>query len=145
MATSASQIRKEWTGPSHIRMMALGVTKPVVLAAVLFILPVTAYLFSSMMIEERGPYWLAENFDPEYAYLFNALNLINLPVPQLVEHPDTTLHVLGAIVIKLLTLDRTVSETTELVLADPEYYLSTISHTLRILNLISLFALGVVC
>jgi hypothetical protein len=111
----------------------------------LFAIPLAMYYLSGVVAGERGPYWLADNFDPAYAYLFNALNLINLRVPELVEHPGTTLHVLGAIVIKLLTLGKTSSEVTELVLSDPENFLSAISQTLRVLNLVSQIVLGVVC
>lgn len=111
----------------------------------LFAIPLAMYYLSGVVAGERGPYWLADNFDPEYAYLFNALNLINLRVPELVEHPGTTLHVLGAVVIKLLTLGETSFEVTERVLSDPEYFLSAISQTLRVLNLVSQIVLGMVC
>ena len=111
----------------------------------LTVLPVAAYLLSSVMLEEKGPYWLAENSDPEYAYLLNAVNVLEGTPPEHVDHPGTTLQMLGAVVIGLLTMGHSGSDLKALVLEDPEFYLSAINRTIRLLILMSQIAVGAMC
>jgi hypothetical protein len=72
----------------------------------------------------RGPYWLGTNYDPSYAYLLNSVRLAQLQTPQHVDHPGTTVHALGALVLPVV--HRSLGITEELeddVLRYPEFYL----------------------
>ena len=45
----------------------------------------------------RRPYFL--DYDPEYAYLLNSLNLLEMSVPGHFDHPGTPLQEFGALVL----------------------------------------------
>lgn len=99
------------------------------------IVPVLVIVISSPgLMSAHGPFYLAFNLDPDYAYLFNSLLLLHFQAPAHIDHPGTTLQLLGAGVIFLrhLFLNRNV-ELTDLtfsVLKDPEGYLFAIHRVL---------------
>src|SRR5437016_12461503 len=75
--------------------------KPVPLAQILLLAVIPAGLFLSSIFLHAiaGSYYLSGIFDPEYVYLLNSLNLLNIQPPSHTDHPGTTLQIFGAIVI----------------------------------------------
>ena len=76
--------------------------KPVPLAQILLLAVIPAGLFLSSIFLHAiaGSYYLSGIFDPEYVYLLNSLNLLNIQPPSHTDHPGTTLQIFGAIVIR---------------------------------------------
>jgi hypothetical protein len=105
-------------------------------------MPIGAYVSAAVFESARGPYWLAGNSDPAYPYLFNSLNILNLRAPLHIDHPGTTLQIAGPAVIGSLSLGNTAQEITGLVLANPEWHLTAIEHTLRAITITALFLTG---
>lgn len=112
--------------------------KPVPLAQVflLAVIPAGLFLSSIFLHASAGSYYLSGIFDPEYVYLFNALNLLHLHPPTHADHPGTTLQIFGAIIIlgKWL-LSCAVGPCVSLddsVLGNPEAYLVTINAILNL-------------
>ena len=81
----------------------------------------------------RRPYFL--DYDPEYAYLLNSLNLLELSVPGHFDHPGTPLQVFGAVVVLLQWLlgGAGTGGPAGSVLLDPERYLAGINAGLNLL------------
>src|SRR2546422_2201809 len=112
--------------------------KPVPLAQILLLAVIPAGLFLSSIFLHAiaGSYYLSGIFDPEYVYLLNSLNLLNIQPPSHTDHPGTTLQIFGAIVIlgKWL-LSCAVGPCVSLddsVLSNPEAYLVTINAILNL-------------
>jgi hypothetical protein len=82
--------------------------------------------------QARGPAWLGADYDPEYMYLLNALNLVELEAPAHYDHPGTPLQLVGAAVIWILhRLTGTPAATFRgAVLGDPEFFLTGIAVAL---------------
>jgi hypothetical protein len=113
----------------------------------LFFFPLFFAITSLIIRQQRGPYWLGNNSDPEYAYLLNFLNIIQLKTPGHTDHPGTPLQVLGGIIIQITFLIQSLthsvnSNIVEAVLKNPEFYLLTVNTVLLILTTASLFLLG---
>src|SRR2546427_10904976 len=75
--------------------------KPVPLAQILLLAVIPAGLFLSSIFLHAiaGSYYLSGTFDPEYVYLLNSLNLLNIHPPSHTDHPGTSLQIFDAIVI----------------------------------------------
>ena len=95
----------------------------------------------------RGPYWSGSNYDPDYAYLMNALNVIeDLPIGH-IDHPGTPVQIFIAIVMRCVhflrnnfVYDWPTLETD--VLTNPELYLQTVSYVFLIINALLLSTIG---
>ncbi|HEY4932724.1 MAG TPA: hypothetical protein VII95_06915, partial [Terriglobales bacterium] len=109
----------------------------------LLIIPALLFVLSSVLTSKAGPYYLVYNSDPDYAYLFNALDILEFTEPRLMEHPGTTLQELGAAVIFVTWSIRSVAGHTqsleEAVLADPEAFLHAINLALNLLVCAAVF------
>jgi Zn-dependent membrane protease YugP len=103
---------------------------------VLAVLPLLLLAGSVALVAHRGPYYLGMHADPEYAYLFNALNILTLNAPFHVDHPGTTLQVLSAVVVFVQWLVRCVVFGWEhpqySVIGHPEAYLRVINFVLNV-------------
>ncbi len=110
----------------------------------LFFLPLSFLVVALLVRDNAGPFWLWSNLDPDYWYLFDSLNMINLEWPKHIAHPGTTVQTLGAVVIKILHPLTGTDDLTRLVLADPERYLTLIGRVLIALNAIALAVAGAV-
>ncbi|MFP6711863.1 MAG: hypothetical protein VB913_09255 [Rhodospirillales bacterium] len=109
----------------------------------LLILP-TIFLISSTLLKlDAGPTWLWSNLDPDYWYLFDSLNMVNLNWPQHIAHPGTTVQFIGAVVIKAVFPFTAPEQINLMVLADPEHYLDLISGVLISLNAAAMVFIGV--
>ena len=101
------------------------------------VIPALLLVLSILLVEAHGPYHLAANFDPEYCYLFNSLNILNFHFPAHTDHPGTTLQVFGAAVMLVRWAMHGVISgwrpLTESVLTNPEDYLHSINLALNLL------------
>lgn len=103
---------------------------------ILTIIPAGLFFSSIFLHAVAGPYYLSGIFDPEYVYLLNALNLLNLQPPSHTLHPGITMQIFGAIII----LGKWISSCAvgacallnDSVLHDPEAYLETINTVLNV-------------
>ncbi len=109
----------------------------------LILIPLAVVLLSFWLKAVQGPYWLARNQDPAYAYFMNSLLLVEFQPPVLVEHPGTPLEILGAGVIWVMHLFRGTSSISEDALRNPELYLAGFHLTLSILYGLVLLIVGV--
>lgn len=113
------------------------------------ILPIIFISLALMLRNWQGPYWLGKNSDPEYAYLLNFLNIIQLKTPGHTDHPGTSLQILGGLIIQVTYLIQNLTghvtaNLTDAVLENPEFYLSAVSNVLIFLNALSIFVLGAI-
>lgn len=113
----------------------------------LSLLPVLFVIISLINRQWLGSYWLGNNFDPEYAYLLNFLNIIQLKTPGHTDHPGTPLQVFGGIVIQITLFIQSIthsikSNAVETVLQNPEFYLVTVNTILLIFTAGCLILVG---
>ncbi len=103
----------------------------------LAVIPAALFGLSVILTHARGPYYLRNNFDPEYNYLLNSLSLLTFHSPTHTDHPGTTLQIIGAAVILFQWLGgiRVVhgQSLSESVLSHPEEYLRTMNFVLNAL------------
>ncbi len=90
-----------------------------------------------------GPPWLSFNLDPDYFYLLDALNIVNLTTPGHVFHPGATVHWLGALVLKAAHPLSNAAAITDAVLADPVRHLRLISDAFVAANGVAAAILGI--
>jgi hypothetical protein len=111
---------------------------------VLFLLVIPGIVFSLSLVfaDIKGPYYLGQNSDPEYVYLFNALNIATFEAPRHTDHPGTTLQLLGATVIRASYYFAGGESLVEDVLSRPEHYLRRMNIVLILLYSMTLFAVG---
>jgi len=125
---------------------APGQTKSPKASWILWIVPAAALILSLLAVSARGPYYRAHNFDPEYCYLLNAVNLLTLQAPAHTDHPGTTLQELTAAVCLARWLASGVTGPWEpldrAVLRRPELYLHTVNLVLNLLFFGTLFWAG---
>lgn len=110
----------------------------------LLVVPVLLVLTASLLKQARGPYWMGSNYDPDYAYLLNSLNLAQGHGIGHYDHPGTPAQIIGAIVIRLTYFIKTFNFAglEENVIAQPEFYLQTISWVLVTTNALLVFLIG---
>jgi len=103
--------------------------------AAMLMVPLLLFCLPLVLKSYLGPYFLGYNMDPEYAYLLNSLNIINRIPPGHIDHPGTTVDLLGAVglIMKWLSLD-----VNELVLRHPEESLQAINILINILIFIAI-------
>ena len=103
----------------------------------LAIIPVGLFAVGVLLKHEHGPYYLRNNFDPEYNYLLNSLSLLTLHAPRHNDHPGVTLQILGAAVEWLKWVGRFLlgnrQSLTDSVLSRPESYLRMMNLVLNVL------------
>jgi hypothetical protein len=89
------------------------------------------------------PFFQLRNIDPAYAYLMNAMTLLCGHTPRHIDHPGTTLQMLGAVVIGAMNLLRGISPVCPAadVFTRPEAYLAGIGMVLQVAIGVVLFAL----
>ena len=103
------------------------------------------YISAALWIRSQGgPSWLWFNLDPDYFYLLDALNIVNLTTPGHVYHPGTTVDWLGALVLRVANPGASADAVTDAVLADPETHLRLIGTVFIVLNALGVLILGAV-
>jgi hypothetical protein len=113
-------------------------------ASLLLVAPVLCLFLHALFSEARGPFYLAVNYDPEYAYLFNGLNLISGAAPEHVDHPGIPLQIFAAACIKLANIGSATNATIATVVAHAEAYLKGLNSTLMACYLFAQLFLGAV-
>ena len=112
--------------------------------ATLLVIP-TCFIGAVLILRDSaGPFWMWYNIDPDYAYLINALKILNLTTPGHVDHPGTPVQWLGALVLKATHPTASGAHIIDTVLADPEVHMHRIALVMAWLNAGILFAAGVV-
>jgi len=103
------------------------------------------YIAAALWVRSQGgPSWLWFNLDPDYFYLLDALNIVNLTTPGHVYHPGTTVDWLGALVLRAVNSGASADAVTGAVLADPETHLRLIGTVFIVLNALGVLILGAV-
>src|SRR6266496_3808181 len=79
----------------------------------LYLVPIPVLFFgiASVFNSGRGPFYCGYYYDPDYNYLFNALNLSLGFRPEHIDHPGTTVQLFGAAIIKTLNFGSSDVET----------------------------------
>ena len=108
----------------------------------LLIIPGIVFFLALLLSDIKGPYYLGQNSDPEYVYLFSALNIATFEAPRHTDHPGTTLQLLGATVIRASYFFTGRKSLVEDVLSRPEHYLRLMNIVLILLYSITLSAGG---
>ncbi len=108
----------------------------------LILIPVIILIVFFILKYSSGPYFIGFNSDPEYAYLFDSLNLVKCNMPAMYWHPGTTVEILSASLIKLIHPFESSSEIVRSVILNPEYYLWCLNIVFLILFIISITVLG---
>ena len=85
----------------------------------LLVLPGCFMVAAFWVRAQGGPAWLWFNLDPDYYYLLDALNVLNLTTPGHVYHPGTTVDWLGALILKVAYLGAGAENIITAVLNDP--------------------------
>lgn len=116
--------------------------KPVKYYLILVILPVVFLILSLSFRNSIGEFYLANNYDPSYVYLINALNLSQGSDIGHFDHPGTTVQETGAVIISITSLFSGIDKVND-VMNKPEYYLALINFIYVIMNCIALFILGI--
>ena len=109
--------------------------------AVLWLLPAVFVVGHLGFVHARGPFYLAIHYDPDYVYLFNALNVATLAAPDHVDHPGIPLHILGAALLRLLHVASSQEQLCAEVLARAEWHLSVLNGTVVTIYLACLVGL----
>lgn len=99
-----------------------------------------AVLFAGVI----GPFYLAYNYDPEYIYLLNGVNLANLQSSELFHHPGTPLQLALALEIRLANLGVSAPQTAVHVIAHSESYLSVASMVIVFAYTVAMAWVGLV-
>ena len=108
----------------------------------LLVLPACFVAAMAVLGTHAGPFWMWYRLDPDYFYLLDALNLVNLTTPGHIAHPGVTVDALGALVLWAAHLGAGANEITQAVLAAPETHLRLIGALFIGLNAAALLALG---
>lgn len=109
---------------------------------VIFLIPALFLLFCLYLKSAAGPFYLGNNNDPAYLYLVSSLYLLDGLTPGFIQHPGTTLQILGAIIIRLMAGPVPFDLLLENVYKNPEFFLHGIYYGLLAMNTISIVLLG---
>jgi hypothetical protein len=109
----------------------------------LTIVPVMFFSLSQFAKEIKGPFFL-RNGDPDYAYLFNSVNILNFRSPMHIDHPGTTVQSFGAIAsLFRYAFDPQNKSISHDMLERPEVYLTFFNAILNLINAAILFLVGI--
>jgi hypothetical protein len=99
-------------------------------------------IFSSLKIAQ-GPYYNSMLYDPSYVYLISSLNIAQGVGAAHIDHPGSTVQLIGGVVVKTLyTAFGNSSDIVESVFLTPESYVSSIYFALIFINALGLFIMG---
>jgi hypothetical protein len=116
--------------------------RPYARRLIVLAIPLALVVFWAALLNAKGPYWLAYNSDPDYAYLLNAVNVANGTPPGHVDHPGTSIQLIGAAVVSTVHAVAGERELAADVVARPERYLTAIQWVLFAMYAASLVLLG---
>ena len=110
----------------------------------LLIVPFIVIIGYILLSNTRGHFYYGYNSDPDYTYLLNSLSIVNNLTPGHVDHPGTPLQTLGAIVIKISNLGKSIEEINTNLIKNPEYYLVIISIAIFMMFICAIILIGIV-
>jgi hypothetical protein len=125
--------------PDWHTLKSISVTSWLIILA----LPCINLIMVLILRNHAGPFWMWSNLDPDYFYVLDSLNMINLNWPGVYHHPGTPVQLFGAIIIRIAHPLTSSIELTQLVLQNPEYYLGLIHASLVVLNTLAMAFSGV--
>ena len=103
----------------------------------LLVIPAVLFLVACLLADARGPYSIGANWEADYPYLLNSLNILLFHAPGHVDHPGTTVQLIGAVVVFLKWLSGCLlgdAASLQLdVLSHPEEFLQAIHVTISAL------------
>lgn len=109
---------------------------------VISIVPILIILFGFYLKNSQPSNYLY-CVDPEYCYLFNALNFAHLQHPFHIDHPGTPLQMLSSIIIRIVHIFHNSNITLdEDVFSNPDLFIYSINICTIILSSVMLFLLG---
>lgn len=110
---------------------------------VLLFIPILLFITSVDTVKLRDKEWNA-GYDPTYAYLYNSLNMATFRIVGHVDHPGTTMQVIGGVILKVAWLINPVEgETLTLaVIKNPEYYLRILNTSVAVISSVFIFLAG---
>jgi hypothetical protein len=112
----------------------------------LVVVPIVLLILAGLLVDARGRYSLGRNLDPEYCYLLNSLSILTFHAPGHIDHPGTSVQLLGAVVIFFKWFPAAMLGNwipmQEAVLRDPESFLHAINLVLNLLIAASVFCAG---
>jgi len=94
------------------------------------------------VIRVTGPFFLSPNFDPDYVYLFNGLNIALGHAPVHTDHPGTPLQLLGGAWIRLHNVGASTGETAVNTILNSEDRLAQLNLLIFLLLLGAVTAAG---
>jgi hypothetical protein len=106
------------------------------------LLPLLFVCAEFLLRHHAGPFWHWLHIDPSYFYLLNGLTLSVGETPSDIFHPGTPVHILVAVLLRMVHPFASTGEMAQSVLADPEFFLSLASTAIILLNALALFWLG---
>lgn len=110
---------------------------------ILVALPLLLFFSSLHTIKEREKVWYGGGYDPEYAYLFNSLNVATFRLVGHFDHPGTPMQVYGALVLQGSWLLHPKGESlTKAVLSNPEAYLRLLNIATALLAALAVLIAG---
>lgn len=114
----------------------------IVLASFLLI-PLLIFLTSLQTIQTRDKAWYGGGYDPEYAYLFNSLNMARFRLVGHIDHPGTTMQMAGGAVLEGAWLaDPRGENLTQAVLSEPEHYVRILNVATSVMACLALYFLA---
>lgn len=106
-------------------------------------IPMLLFLTSLETIREREKVWYGAGYDPEYAYLFNSLNVATFRLVGHFDHPGTPMQVYGALILQgSWLLHHNGDSLTQDVLSRPEDYLRLLNVATAMLAAMAVFIAG---
>jgi len=124
-------------------VIARPVVKRIFHAGLLLVIPLILFITSLDTIRARDKAWYAGGYDPEYAYLFNSLNMATFRLAGHVDHPGTTMQVAGGVVLRAVWMfDKRADNLTDAVLAEPEHYIRILNIATAVTGSLVLLVLG---
>ncbi len=105
-------------------------------------IPILLLILNFLFLKDIGMHFMS-CFDPNYAYLFNGLNLAR-GVFEIghTDHPGTPLQIIYAIIIRITFLFNNKHDLAESVLSSPESYLLPIFYVIIFINVVVVYLLG---
>lgn len=122
-----------------------GFLKEILLASLLFLIPILLMVTSINTIRVQEKSWYGSGYDPSYAYLYNSLNMARFRMVGHIDHPGTTMQVIGAVILQTAWVIDSYGgkNLTEAVLSEPEHYLRILNTGVAVLGALSLLIAGI--
>ncbi|NTW23818.1 MAG: hypothetical protein HGA37_03885 [Lentimicrobium sp.] len=109
----------------------------------LILIPATILITSLQTIHTRDKAWFDAGYDPEYAYLFNSLNIARFRLAGHIDHPGTTMQVAGAIVLQGAWMaDHRSEDLSKAVMTEPEHYIRILNTATAVMGSLAIFIIA---